>query len=538
LSIDVASRISNASLSGNFAFTFSGYKNGNPIIMAGAFTAGGDGTIGGGLVDVNDGSGELNDPSQCRGNPSCPIAEKVQAASSSYDLSGGTGLGTMTLSTLDNNQAPHTYVFAISIASASACVPNPTQSTCGRLIQSDANQPQSYGSGVLKVQYNQAFSITKFFPGQFALLISGVDPNGKRYAGAGAMATNSITLVDIDCNSNGWGLTNGCPTDVNDNGAAAQSPIRGSFSADLDPNYGRGNFLNLAFPNDPNNLCIGPPNGSDCGYAYYVVNQQEMILISSDPLSRPANLTLWTAYKQARSATGWSLATLNKTYATELNALAPNSGNPVPDITAGLLHTDGAGNGTFNYDENQGGTLSQQSSAGTYAIDSIGQKTGRMTLDGFTPFGAGVMYMVQPGTPGYAAAFLVGGIAGGTQDPEVTSGVLEQQSAGPFTNTSLIGSYGGGTIWPVLSGVTNSATFLFADGGGNITANQDTSGPSGPATDDLTLSYQVDSTGRAVVRQNGTQFGILYVVSPTKVVFVPGGSAPALNVLTSGPDNN
>jgi hypothetical protein len=54
----------------------------------------------------------------------------------------------------------------------------------------------------------------------------------------------------------------------------------------------------------------------------------------------------------------------------------------------------------------------------------------------------------------------------------------------------------------------------------------------------LTLTYtSLSSAGRAVVMQGTNQYGILYVIAPDKVVLVPVGTAPALNVFSSGPTN-
>lgn len=509
--------ITNGLLSGNFALSLNGYDNGTPFIMAAAFVADGNGNITVGFLDLNDGSGEQIDS---HGN----VVPQIISPGSAYNLNPN-GTGTVTIMT----NAPATYQFSV-VVSPNACVAGPNVSTCGTLIESDPSHPQTYGSGVLKVQNVQDFQITVFFPGDFALLAAGTDPTGNRYAGAGAVGTNPSTLVDIDCSGNGWGLTNGCPLDIDDNGQAASDPFKGSFSSTIDAATGRGNFLDMSFPTDPNGRCLGTQSSPACHYAYYIIDHSEMMIISADPLSKPANLTLWRAYRQTSSAGGWTLTALTDTTPSccvmELNAVDPNGGTPLADVTAGFLVSNGAGSATLNTDENDGGTLNlQQSSPGTYAIDSEGQKTGRVTFSGFTQFGSTqpVAYLF-----GSNLAFVVG------TDAKVTSGVLEPQSGSPFSNSSVANIYAGGSISPVLTGVTNSVTDLIANGAGGITAAQYTSGPGGPTgPNGLTLTYSVDNTGRAVVMQNGNTYGYLYVVSPTKFILLPVGTAPALNAFAS-----
>jgi len=531
LTLTVVPGITNALLNGNFAIAFSGYNNGTPFILAASILADGDGNIISGKLDVNYGQGEINDPSQCRSNPNCPIPESITTqTASTYDLSAGNGLGTMTLNTLDNNNNPHTYKFSIAV-SGSACTPGqPSFSACGRLIQRDPANPQTYGSGVLKIQDSSYFNLNSFFPGNFAVLLNGIDPAGNRYVAAGAIGTNPTTLVDVDCNGNGWGQLSGCPLDVNDNGSFGPNPVAGSqFSADIDSNTGRGDFVNLRFPSDPNGYCLGGTNHPNCGYAYYIINRQEMILISSDPLSKPANLTLWTAYRQKSFATGWTLQQLNGAIITELTGA--DNGNS--DVTAGILTADGAGNAAFSGDENDGGTLSQPSAQGTYALATPSgcphaqpDCTGQMTLSfAQDPTLNGASLYLYTGGFGY----FVG------SDAKGTSGVLEQQTGSPFTDASVAGALEGGTTWPAASVVTNSVAEMFADGAGNITATQYTSGQGGPGgPNQLTLTYSVDSTGRAVVKQNGNEFGVLYVIGPKKFLLLPAGSNPALSLFITG----
>jgi len=521
LSITVTG-VTNSLLNGNFAIAFTGYNNGTPFILAGSFMGDGMGNIVSGKIDHNDGFGsEINNPSQCGGNPNCPIPEIIQPGST-YDLSAGTGLGTLSIMTMDANNNPHSYQFSIAV-SGNACTPGqPSLSACGQLIQRDPNNPHTYGSGVLKIQDSAYFSLGAFFPGNFAVLVNGFDPSQHRYAAAGAVGTNPITQIDVDCNGNGWHLS-GCPLNQNDNGSTAYNPFPGSqFSANIDTGTGRGTFVNLRFPNDPNGYCVGGMNGLNCGYAYYIINRQEMILISGDPYSKPANLTLWSAYRQKSFATGWTLQQLSGKVILELTG----AGGGSSDVTTGILNADGTGNASFNGDENNGGTLSQPSSSGTYALTSNGNSTGGFALSGFSqPALSGATVYLYSGDLGY----FVGG------DSNATSGVVEQQTGGPYTDASVVGALAGGTVLPAISGVTNSVFEMFADGQGDISATQYTSGSGGPGgPNQLTLTYAVDRTGRAVVSQNGNEFGVLYVVGPNKFVLLPAGNDPALSVFISG----
>ncbi len=418
------SPVSNSTLNGHYALSFNGYNNGTPFIMAGAFMADGQGNITGGKLDINNGSGEFNDPSQCHGNPNCPIPLVIQSSGSGYDLSAGNGLGTMTIIALDHLGNPTTFQFSIAISALSGCVPSTSYSTCGRLIQRDSNNPQTYGSGVLKAQDSSYFQVTSFFPGNFALLVSGVDPTGGRYTAAGALALNPTTLVDIDCNGNGWGLA-GCPLDVDDQGQVGANPMQGTFAAEVDASTGRGNFTNMVFRSDPHGFC---PYGSACGYAYYIVNKQEMFLISSNALTKPANLTLWDAVRQSQSA-GWSLGALNGAGILQLSALDPNGGKA--DVFAVRLMSRGNGNASASFDENDGGTLKQQSSPATYSIDSTGQKTGRVVFTEVNgPFSPRwVFYLIASNS-----AFAVG------TDAKASSGHLQPQLGAVFANGSLKGT--------------------------------------------------------------------------------------------------
>ena len=167
----------------------------------------------------------------------------------------------------------------------------------------------------------------------------------------------------------------------------------------------------------------------------------------------------------------------------------------------------------------------QQIAGGQYRVNPV---NGRVVLNGFggTP---PVLYLVNTNQ-----AFLVG------TDGNVTSGLLAPLLTGttgvPPSNVSVLGGYVGGSVTPALPTVTNQVDWLFADGNGNINISQDSSGPGGPQSQQFAVTYQVDVTGRALVDSNpgGTLQGILFVVSPTKVVILSTDTNPVLSTFSIG----
>jgi Putative Ig domain len=451
LTIVINPAVGNSNLSGTYVFTFNGYSSGNAVFIAGSFAANGQGGFTAGELDYNDGQN--------------PDKESIIGANSTYTISPN-GLGTMKLVTVKR-----TYQFSVAI----------TADGSGRLIQSDISNPQQYGSGVInKVQAGQTAS------GPFAVGIFGLDSSLNRYAAAGSFKISGLTL------------TNGT-MDIDDAGTATSATFTGQLTA-VDPN-GRGTAT-IIFNGNETHL-----------YAYYSITNLQLVLISTEPTSAPANLTLWSVFGQV----GFALnnGALAGTSVVELTAVTSGA----PEVTAGLLMGQRTSNScptydpaSLSFDQNQGGTVSQQSAQGTYCVDSA---SGRVTLSGFAGMFGGqlpVFYMVSPNR-----AFVVG------TDVAANSGNLEPQAGAPFGNASLSGPYTGGTLTPVSSAVTNAVTWLFADANGNMNGTEDSSGPGGPATQNFTgYTYATDSTGRSVVKDdNANMADIIYVISPTKFIMLP-----------------
>jgi hypothetical protein len=505
LSIAITS-LDNSTLNGNYVFTFSGYSDGMPVMMAGSFVADGTGTLTSGVLDYNDGSGEPG------GNNPTP---QTFVAGSVYSINPD-GSGSMTIMT----DKPMTFKFAIAIRTDGS----------GNLIQSDPANPKAYGSGA--IMGNTPLKQGEIFPlcGQHvALGFFGFDDTlVTRYAGAGQFQFDPNTCLDAE---------NGT-MDTDDGGSLSQPTFTGAFNG-LVPNTSRG----IA------GLTLSP--GGRHFYAFYLVSSSDrktnkLFWVSTEPVSQPAALTLWSGFQQGSSAlcgspNNWNNSCLSGTAVAELNALDTNG---AVDVTSGLFVGNGAlanncQNNTFDvatltFDENRGGTCNggtcggqPQYSQGTYCVD---KNTGRVTLTGFSgAFGGAlpVFYLVRSDQ-----AFVVG------TDPAVTFGSFEPQTGSPFTNSSLFGLYAGGTIAPITTNVTNGVGTLFADGGGNINGTQNTSGPAGPNQQPFTYTYAVDNTGRALVCASGTCtaqsnniIGVAYVVSPTKFVLLPATDPnPALSV--------
>ncbi len=508
LSITVNQGIGNGTLNGIYVFSFSGYagQNGSPVVMAGAFTADGNGGLSG-EFDLNNGVGETN--AVCSGGLGNGPQPQTLASGSGYSIQAN-GLGTMTLVASSG-----TYNFSIAI--------RPDGS--GTFIQ-DNSDPSTRGSGVITPQAS-GVTIGQLF-GKFAIGLNGADASHNRYAAAGQMVVED-TNGDVGVSA----------LDVDDDGNTTQQTFRGTLSTSVD-SLGRGCFGTFNFNGQHNSPCGtagGGPNAY-C-YAYYLVSQSSMVLISTDPFggSNNAPVTLWSGLRQSSSGTGFTNQSLAVPTVLEMNALDTSGSS---DVVAGLFVGQGVSthtcptmdSATFTFDSNQSGSgpgQQVQTATGTYCIAS---STGRVTLTGFSGWGTSppVLYLggADPG-------FIVG------TDFGVTSGVVETQqiqSGKTFNDASISGSYWGGTYLPAASIVTDSVTELFADGGGDVIGTQNTSGPNGPGgPTQLTLSYSVDSTGRAVVTQNGNEFGVLYVVGPNKLIMVPSGSNPALNVFLSGQTN-
>jgi hypothetical protein len=388
----------------------------------------------------------------------------------------GTGVGTMQL-----NTGSQMLNFHVALAAQGN----------GQIIWDNAD-PSPRGSGMLLKQNPADFTYPQ--PGNYAIGTLGSDSVQARYAAAGAFTVAA----------NGF-ITSG-NEDFNDGGVVSFQSFTGNFAHGINTLGGR-------------NIATFNLSGKINTYAYYTVYQGSVLLISIDPTTPMDPLTLSTILVQPSNA--FTNASLQGATVYGTSGLAPNNGNPVADVLLGIANWDGQGSLTLSLDENSGGTINQQEQgSGSYIVNS----NGRVALTNFSLFGgfAPVLYLINQNQ-----AFVLG------TDASVAFGTLQPQSGSSFSNSSISGTYLGGTINPAQASLVDSVAYLQADGNGNLTGFANTSGASGTGSQTYSNTYQVDSTGRGVLG-NGTPGGFMYVISPTAVELLPSGTNPVLSTFATG----
>lgn len=422
-------------LQGPYVLYFNGFDNDQPFydvaqLVAGDVNQQGQGTINGFLDQVGPG-----------GTPGSNVA-----VSGNYTIGQSSNFGTLTFTRADNNQ---TYNFAMVVS---------THGASKVILNNTSNPTTAYGSGLLKAQ--SATTVAGLIS-NYSFGLFGNDTGGARYAAAGMFALgNSV---------NGTQPVSGGEEDTNDNGTVSSKVlITGGSLAQADPNTGRGTYS------------LTTSSGTTSNYVYYVVSGTELVSVDIDS-SGPSTLAD-LLQQQAAGSLGFSNTSLSGQTLIQLNGLATSNGSLVPSAAVGVVTFDGAGNiartdGNSGYytDESDGGVVNPvQYTTGTYSVDATCgsvQACGRVTVSLPSAPAQPVWYLVT-----LDQAFVL------DTSPAVMSGSFQSQSvpATGFFNGSILGSYLGSTITPVLPSVTNELDVSLTPCCGGIWNQQfDASGPGG-----------------------------------------------------------
>jgi hypothetical protein len=317
----VASRVS-----GTYAFQFSGYDtDGNPVAVAGTFTADTNGAITTGVEDLLKSNGWSN-----------PSITGGSYTPTSADPNNGNNAGTLKL-TLPSGVYPSQFQVVLDGNGDLEMIESDKQGTGSGIAQ------VSSGTGPFKGAQVYAFGFT------------GVDSGGKRigYAGVLPMDGNgNIVSGQIDVNDNGSSSNSIC-------GTTPPCSVAGTYSSNPDGSWKIALTSPVAMNFDF--YIAGGASGKSNPLTFYA--------ISTDPATNPA--VSGTMVLQDNSQT-YNNSAFNGTSVSTLSGV--DGANTNVSLTLGS--TDGDGDFNGQYDQNDAGTINAavafpvSSTAYTYAASS------------------------------------------------------------------------------------------------------------------------------------------------------------------------
>jgi hypothetical protein len=311
-----------ASLNGTYAFAISGQNGGGFFTVAGSFQANGNGTITGGIEDIN--------------SPGTIGVVQNVAITGTYAVRSD-GRTTATLTTSTNPAITFGFAFVL------------LNNQHGLMIRFDNN---GTASGSVDMQNSGAFTQASL-AGTFAFTVSGVNSTVNQ----GSQA--SAGLLTIDASGN---IVSGI---LDDNNAGAVStnltiaPAAGGVSSPA-AGTGRGTVT-----------FVSPVSAATVHFAYYVVDATHLKLIQIDS----APILAGDAFTQSTTPVSGNFAF------TMAGATAAGHG---VFSSGGILNTDGAGNvqSTSVVDLDDGGAITPAGGASVSGTYSVSGGRGTMTLSG------------------------------------------------------------------------------------------------------------------------------------------------------------
>jgi hypothetical protein len=481
INVDQGTNSNNLLLGGPYVFLFNGFDAQGSVAVAGTFTAGGNGTISGGVEDSNRVSGVVSNA----------------GLTGSYSL-GSDGRGTLELiSTNPVTQVTLTSDYQIVMESDGSL----------RFFENDTTGTR--GSGVIKPTKGTTFS-SGSFSGNYAFILKGQDINGVPTAlGAVIHADGNATL------SGGIGDYNG----------------GGTFSPALDVS---GVFQTGAANRSLASLTFQLPQktSQQLDYAFYFASASDLFFIASDPTdaTHPRLSGEWVLQQPGIQFTN---ATLNGTSVLTGTGIQGTNASVLAGLFIGTVSGNGTATDTLTYDENDGGTVT--SPMPSFPCSGCGTPTFAVTTLGRATF----TNLSTPGTqPRMAVAYLTGPGSGLTMgsDPAVTTGLLEAQQppiapATTFTNADVEGQYTLSTAVMGDNAVPNVLGQTFASGTGSITGILDEIDAASPNPDQsLVVNYATSTDGRGTMTANSlVGFPVnlaFYIVSPGSLRLISLDSNP------------
>jgi hypothetical protein len=476
-------------LMGQFAFQLKGFdSNGQPIAIAGSFTADGAGDITTGAMDVNDDQVLSTIPNSLNGF--YYIDQNMRG-----NLGMTTLLGSGTL-------APPTFAYTLS-----------ADGTHGTIIGWDTNSANNLLiSGTFQKQDATAFSLHGINNDYVFKLESNLPD---RYDAVGKISIDLDSKVNVFIDTSRIGIG---PSLVN-------AEFLGALLKTPDAN-GRGT------------INLGPFN-----FVYYVVSSNLLYLVQSDPGT--VTNALWSGVVKFQNIQSFTPATVNATSVFHLTGLNTIGAVSAPLASIGTIAITNQTSASLLWDSNDAGTiLSQMNLADqTVTFSDPTLRTGRGTIgitngrtDGLAD--SFVFYLADSGD-----GFLLDTTAG-ADNRALVGDLLPQTGSGAFSDASLSANMlinSGGSAKLAIPNATGS----IAPSNGNFTGLVDLSFSSSnkipikvtlAPNQDFAGTYTVldANSGRGTATLPGTLFGkldpvtaVFYLIGPNQLVLI--GAQTGLN---------
>jgi Putative Ig domain len=344
----------------------------------------------------------------------------------------------------------------------------------------------TWGAGVMRQQNPSDFN-EPALAGNWVFGLQGFDSSGNPFSADGTY------------NESASGVFTDGAEDVNDFGTHSQLSFTGSVSGSADSN-GRATTQ----------IHIG---SSTINYAAYIVSANEVLLVDIDS---GGLFTITDAIRQSGTMNDGILNGNGVGFGSRIHNAGQGNANSQAIVL--LINSDGNGNMGISIDANTGGTYSQSQEDGTYSVAA----NGRTALN--LPGGAVIICYMVAANQGFCINAIPG--TGEVKGAEVL--YFEPQSGGPFSDSSYLGEYLGGSLPQYLSGNLSQIDSSLSSGDGTYSSTYSQSGPTGTNQNQMILgSYSVDSTGAITITSNGNPLYAGYLVSGTKLDLVTSGSGSA-----------
>jgi hypothetical protein len=464
-------------LSGQYAFTLSGYNSIGFQAVAGSFTADGTGKITAGEADTDGVFGAQSAP--------------IIASASSYSV-GSDNRGCATIATSFG-----TFTTRFALGSISG-----TKATQGRVIEFDSPSPWAYIA---------AGQILQQDPTSFA-----AGPSGSyAFGGVGSDSLTSARVGVVGVMTASGGAFTNLEEDSNAGGAVSHiTGLTGTYTS-FDT-YGRATTTFSYLGHVVSTGTLYMVSASNLLYLQSSIQPWYLQLSSPDLIGEIQQQTVPTG--------GFTDASID---APAVLYMAGNAGSG-SDIVMGIATGNGRGTLAIAEEEDDSGELSAESSLCTYTVAS----NGRMALTG-TGRCSGLLYLTSANT-GIALGLTT---ANATILPVMSNhvdfGQFEPQAAGPFTNASLSGTFFMGDAEVVNRSQTVTVGSVSLDGAGNLSGTSDSTSTTGQDyAAAIKDTYSVNSDGTFSLGSSGATI-VGTVISGNQFVMINHVTSPVASVLVA-----